>query len=85
MLTNHMCDMMHIFRLERKRSSDQKDVNENFPDCRTTDVADRLNLDQSARKILFSYDCQSIPFFESQEGTFRDLAERENFWDIESP
>ena len=77
--------MMQLLRLERKRSSDESDVHENFPNCRITDVADRVSFDQSARKILFSYDCQTILFYENQEGTFRDLAEREGFWDIESP
>ena len=52
-----MCDMMQLFRIERKLSCEQSDVNEKFPDCRNTDVADRLNLDQPARKILFSFDC----------------------------
>ena len=60
MLTHHICDIMQLFRIERKLSGEQSDVNEKFPDCRRTDVADRLNLDQSARKILFSYDCTKI-------------------------
>ena len=84
MLPNQMCAMMQLFRIERKRSSDQSDVKENFPDFRRTDVVDQLSLDQLARKILFSCDCQSISFYENQKGTFRDLAEREDFG-ISSP
>ena len=67
--------------IRTKSSSDESDVHENFPKCRISDVAVRLSFDQSARKIPLSYDCQSIPFYESQEGIFRNLAEREDFWD----
>ena len=53
-------------------------MTESYPALKRTDIQDPTCLDRSPRKILFNYDCQSIPFYENQEGSIRDLAEREN-------
>ena len=48
---------------------------------------DPICLDRSRRKIVFDYDCQSIPNYENQEGFIRNLTKQEpyiNFGSIES-
>ena len=47
-----------------------------------TEINDTTSLEQSPRKILFAYDCESMPLYENQEGCIRDYAEREAYWDI---
>ena len=59
-------------------------MTESYPAVKRTDIQDPTCLDRSPRKILFNYDCQSIPFYKTQEGSISDLAERESYWNIES-
>ena len=59
-------------------------MTESYPALKRTDIQDPTCLDRSPRKKLFNYDCQSIPFYEKQEGSIRNLAERETYWNIES-
>ena len=46
-----------------------------------TEKNDTTSFEQSSRKNLFAYDCESMPLYENQEGCIRDYAEREAYWD----
>ena len=85
---NFLLDQIGILRQGRKQVYESCCVTESYPALKRTDTKDPTCLDRSPRKILFNYDCQSIPFYENQEGSIRDLAERETYWNfksIESP
>ena len=90
MLHNYLLDQFGIIIQSRKQVYESCCVTESYPALKRTDTQDQdpTCLDRSPRKILFNYDCQSIPFYENQEGSIRDLAERETYWNfksIESP
>ena len=55
-----------------------------YPALDKTDVNDAASLEQSPRKILFRYDCDSIPLYEKQEGCSHDYAERKACWETEA-
>ena len=84
MLPNYLLDQIGILIQSRKKVYESCCVTESYPALKRTDIQDPTCLDRSPRKILFNYDCQSIPFYENQEGSIRDLAERETYWNIES-
>ena len=84
MLPNYLLDQIGILIQNRKQVYESCCVTESYPALKRTDIQDPTCLDRSPRKILFNYDCQSIPFYENQEGSIRDLAERESYWNIES-
>ena len=80
----HRWHQIGILIQSRKQVYESCCVTESYPALKRTDIQDPTCLDRSPRKILFNYDCQSIPFYENQEGSIRDLAERESYWNIES-
>ena len=84
MLPNFLLDQIGILIQSRKQVYESCCVTESYPALKRTDIQGPTCLDRSPRKILFNYDCQSIPFYENQEGSIRDLAEREIYWNIES-
>ena len=77
MLPNYLLDQIGTLIQNRKQVYESCCVTESYPALTRTDNQDPTCLDRSPRKILFNYDCQSIPFYENQEGSIRDLAERE--------
>ena len=79
MLPNYLLDQIGILIQNRKQVYESCCVTESYPALKRTDIQDPTCLDRSPRKILFNYDCQSIPFYENQEGSIRDLAERESY------
>ena len=84
MLPNYLLDPNGILIQSRKQVYESCCVTESYPALKRTDIQDPTCLDRSPRKIMFNYDCQSIPFYENQEGSIRDLAERESYWSLES-
>ena len=84
MLPNYLLDQIGILIQSREQVYESCCVTESYPALKRTYIQDPTCLDRSPRKKLFNYDCQSIPFYENQEGSIRDLAERENYWNIES-
>ena len=82
MLPNYLLDQIGILIQSRKQVYESCCVTESYPALKRTDIQDPTCLDRSPRKILFNYDCQSIPFYENQEGSIRDLAERESYWNL---
>ena len=83
MLPNYLLDQIGILTQSRKQVYKNFCVTESYPSLERTDIQDPTCLDRSPRKILFNYDCQSILFYENQEGSNRNLAERETYWNIE--
>ena len=79
-----MLDQIGILIQSRKQVYESCCVTEWYRALKRTDIQDPTCLDRSPRKILFNYDCQSIPFYKNQEGSIKDLAEREKYWNIES-
>ena len=57
-------------------------IHESYPALEKTEINDITSLEQTPRKILFAYDCESMPLYENQEGCIRDYEEREEYWDI---
>ena len=57
-------------------------IHESYPALEKTEINDTTSIEQSPRKILFAYDCESMPLYENQEGCIRDYKEREAYWDI---
>ena len=84
MLPNYLLDQIGILMQSRKQVYENYCVTVWYPALERTDIQDPTCIDRSPRKILFDYDCQSIPFYENQEGSIRDLAEQEIYLNIES-
>ena len=84
MLPNYLLDQIGILIKSRKQVCESCCLTESYPALKRTDIQDPTCLDRSPRKILLNYDCQSIPFYENQEGSIRNLAEREIYWNNES-
>ena len=84
MLPNYLVDEIGIPIQNRKQVYESCCLTESYAALDCTDIQDPTCLDRSPRKILFDYDFQSIPFYENQEGSIRDLAERESYWNLES-
>ena len=84
MLPNYVLDHIGHFRQERKRMYESPTIHQSYPALEKTEINDAGYLEESPRKILFRYDCDSIPLYENQEGLIRDYAEREGYWDIQT-
>ena len=82
MLPNYLLDHIDLLRQNRKRMYESCTIHESYPALEKTEMNDTTSLEQSPRKILFAYDCESMPLYENQEGCIRDYAEREAYWDI---
>ena len=81
---NYLVDQIGILIQSRKHVYESCCVTESYPALESTDIQDPTCLDRSPRRTLCDYDFQSIPFYEKQEGSIRDLAERGSYWNIES-
>ena len=57
-------------------------IHQSYPALKKSEINDAGYLEESPRKILFRYDCDSIPLYENQEGSIHDYAEREVYWNI---
>ena len=84
MLPNYLFGQITLLRQSRKSIFDSSTETESCPALDKTDINDAGYLEQSPRKIFSRYDCETIPFYENQEGYLSDLAERASCWDIES-
>ena len=76
MLPNYLLDHIDLLRQNRKRMYESCTIHESYPALEKTEINDTTSLEQSPRKILFAYDCESMPLYENQEGCIRDYAER---------
>ena len=72
MVLNYLLDQISILIQIRKQVYESCCVAESYPALERTDIQDPTCFDRSLRKILFNYDCQSIPFYENQERSIRD-------------
>ena len=72
LLPNYLLDQNGILIQSRKQVYESCCVTELYPALKRIDIQDPTCLDRSPSKILFNYDCQSIPFYENQEGSIRD-------------
>ena len=70
-----MIDQFGLLIQSGKQSNESSSLAETYIALERTDVYDPKSLERSARKLLFDYDCQSIPRNENQEDFFRDCAE----------
>ena len=84
MLPNYMLDHIELLRQELKRMYESPSIHQSYPALENTEINDAGYLEESPRKIFFWYDCDSTPHYENQEGLFRDYAEREGYWDIQT-
>ena len=84
MLPNYVLDYIDLLRQERKRMYESPTLHQSYPALEKTEINDAGYLKESPRKILFRYDCDSIPLYENQEGLIRDYNEREGYWDIQT-
>ena len=84
MLPNYVLDHIDLLRQERKRMYESPKIHQFYPTLEKTEINDAGYIEESPRKILFRYDGDSIPLYENQEGLFRDYAEREGYWDIQT-
>ena len=82
MLPNYLLDHINLLRQNRKRIYESCTIHESYPALEKTEINDTTSLEQSPRKILFAYDCESMRLYENHEGCIRDYAEREAYWDI---
>ena len=84
MLPNYVLYHLDLLRQERKRMYESPAIHQSYPALEKTEINDGGYLEESPRKIFFRYDCDTIPLSENQEGLFRDYAEREGYWDIQT-
>ena len=84
MLPNYVLDHIDLLHQDRKRMYESPKIHQSYPALEKTEINDAGYLEESPRKILFRYDCDSIPLYENQEGLIRDYAEREGYWDIQT-
>ena len=76
-----MITSIYFDRIEKRRY-ESCTIDESYPALEKTEINDPTSLEQSPRKILFAYDCESMSLYENQEGYIRDYAEREAYLDI---
>ena len=81
LLPNYPLDHIDLIRQNRKRIYESYTIHESYPLLEETEKNDTTSFEQSSRKNLFAYDCESMPLYENQEGCIRDYAEREAYWD----
>ena len=85
MLPNYLLDQITLLRQSRKSIFDSSTETKSYPALDKTDINNPGYLEQSPqKKKFFHYDCETILLYKSQEGYFKDLAERASYWDIES-
>ena len=82
LLTNYLLDHIDLLRQNGKIIYVSCTIHESYPALEKTEINDTTALEQSPRKILFAYDCESMPLYENQEGCIRDYAECEAYWHI---
>ena len=82
MLPNYVLDHIDLLRQERKWMYESPTVHQSCPALEKTEINDEGYLEESPRKILFWYDCDSIPLYKNKEELIRDYAESEGYWDI---
>ena len=73
-LPNYLLDHIDLFR---KRMYESCTIHGSYPALEKTEINDTTSLEQSPRKNIFAYDCESRSLYENQEGCIRDYAERE--------
>ena len=56
--------------------------NERYLTLEKTEINETTSLEQSPRKILYAYDCESILLYENQEGCILDYPERKLYWGL---
>ena len=66
MLPNYFLDQITLLLF-----FDSSTETKSYPALDKTDINNPGYLEQSPRKILFRYDCETIPLYENQEGYFR--------------
>ena len=59
-------------------------IHQSYPALEKSEINDAGYLELSPRKNFFRYDCDSILLQQNQEGSIRDYAEREGYWDIQT-
>ena len=59
-------------------------IHQSYPALKKAEINDAGYLKESPRKIVFRYDCDSLPLYENQEGSIRDYAECEGYWDTQA-
>ena len=84
MLPNYVLDHIELFRQERKRMYESTTIHQSYLALEKTELNDAGYLEESPRKKLFWYHCDSIPLYEYQEGSIRGYAEREGYCDIQT-
>ena len=84
MLLNYVLDHIDLLHQECKRMYESPTIHQSYPALEKTEINDAGYLEKSPRKILFRYDCDPIPLYENQEGSIRNYAEREGYWDIQT-
>ena len=60
MLPNYLLDHIDLLRQNRKRMYESCTIHESYPALEKTEINDTTSLEQSPRKILFAYDCESM-------------------------
>ena len=81
-LPNYLLDHIDLLRQNQKRMYESCTIHESYPALEKTEINDTISLEHSPQKILFAYDCESMPMYDNQEGCIRDYAEREAYRDI---
>ena len=69
MLPIYLLDQINLLLQSRKTIFDSSTETEFCPASYKTDINDPGYLEQSPRKILFSYDCETIALYENRRGT----------------
>ena len=77
-----LLDHLDLPRQERKRMYESLTIYQSYPILEKTETNNAGYLKESPRKILFRYDCDSIPLYENQEGSIRVYVERKGYWDF---
>ena len=59
-------------------------IHQSYPALKKAEINDAGYLKESPRKIVFRYDCDSLHLYENQEGSIRNNAECEGYWDTQA-
>ena len=70
-LLNYFFDHIDLLRHNRKIRYESCTINESYPALEKIGMNDATSLEQSSRKILFTYDCESFPLYEIKEKCIR--------------
>ena len=84
MLPKYVYDHLFLFLSATRSSLGDLAPIELIPGLESEFISDPFTLDSSTLKSLYEMDCSTVPFFDNQEGTIRDLHQLDSIYGVKN-